>query len=134
MALALDTPRPFCEGDFGDHRVLNAVKIYEGAVVSITAAGYAKGYAGTDTIFAGIAVKQADNSSGAAGAITVKCRRGIFFAEVTLASAAQTDVGTTIYASDDGTFTLTSTSNLAVGVISRLAGTNLVEVKFATAV
>jgi len=129
MALTADAILPILEGEYAEHPVLNATKIYEGAVVSITAAGYAKGYAGTDTIFAGIAAKQADNSAGAAGAINVKVRRDPHFRQVTLASVAQSDVGTAVYASDDATFTLTAGSNLLVGVVHEYVTTNTCIVK-----
>lgn len=129
MALSADTVLPILEGEYADHPVLASTKIYEGAVVSITAAGYAKGYAGTDTLFAGIAFRQADNSSGASGAIKVKVRRDVHYRQVTLASAAQADVGTALYASDDGTFTLTSTDNLLVGKVHAYVTTNTIIAK-----
>lgn len=124
MALTADIALPIIEGEYGDFPVLNAVTIYEGAVVSITAAGYAKGYAGTDTIFAGIAQRQADNSSGAAGAINVRVRRDVHNRIVTLSSVAQSDVGTACYASDDGTFTMTVGSNLLIGTIVGVEATD----------
>jgi hypothetical protein len=129
MALAADVNLPILEGAYADHPVLNAVKIYEGAVVSITAAGYAKGYAGTDTLFAGFADRQADNSGGAAAAINVRVRRDVHYRQVKLSSAAQADVGDALYASDDGTFTKTSTSNLKVGTIHAFVGTDTVIVR-----
>lgn len=40
------------------------------------------------------------------------------------------DVGTTVYASDDDTFTLTSTSNTAVGKIARYISGTKVDVEY----
>lgn len=131
MALAKDTPLPIVEGFYNDYPVAVSTKIYEGAVVSMVAGtGHAKGYAGTDTVFLGIADRQADNSAGAAAAITVRVRKDKHRREVTLASVAITDVGAAVYASDDATFTKTSTSNLLVGKISRYVGTNTCEIEF----
>src|SRR6185369_17453548 len=110
MALAADVNRPILEGAFADHPVKGSTRIYEGAVVSITDAGFAVGYAGTDTLFAGFADRQADNSAGADGAVAVRVRRDVHYRQVTLAGAAQADVGDPIYADhDDGTFTLDAT-------------------------
>ena len=130
MALAKDTQLPVHEGSYADHPVLTNVKIYEGAVVSVDANGFAKPYAGTDTFFAGIARKQADNTGGANGAIKVQVRRDVHHREVTLASAAQADVGDLLYASDDGTFTKTSTSNLLVGRIHAFVKANTIIARF----
>ena len=129
MALAKDVNLPIADGSYADHPVLNAVKIYEGAIVSITAAGYAKGYAGTDVFFAGIADRQADNSAGAAGDIKVRVRRDIHTRVMDLSGAALADVGDAVYASDDGTLTKTATSNLYVGIIEAFLSTGKVLVR-----
>ena len=139
MALAADVVLPILEGAYADHAVAGSTKIYEGAVVSITAAGYAKGYAGGDTLFAGFADRQADNSAGANGAIKVRVRRDVHFRQVTLSGAVQADVGDAIYANDDGTFTKDATffvdpdtfNNLEIGKIHALVGPNTVIVRVA---
>lgn len=140
MALAANVNLPILEGAYADHPVKGSTKIYEGAVVSITDAGFARGCVpDTDTLFAGIADRQADNSSGADGAITVRVRRDIHFRQVTLAGAAQADVGDPVYAHDDGTFTLDATfdvdldtfDNLPVGTIHALVGADTVILRVA---
>jgi len=68
--------------------------------------------------FEGFVDAQADNSAGAASAIAVRLRRK---GEVQLAvtSVASTDdIGKTVYASDDDTFTLASTNNSSIGKIT----------------
>lgn len=129
MALAADTILPIEEGIYNEIPVAATTKIYEGAVVSLSS-GYAKGYAGTDTIFLGIAARQADNSAGGAGAITVKVQKNHHYRQVTLTGVAITNVGAAVYASDDGTFTLTASTNLPVGKVSRFVATNTCVVKF----
>jgi hypothetical protein len=139
MALAANANLPILEGAYADHPVKGSTRIYEGAVVSINADGYALGYAGTDTLFAGFADRQADNSGGVDGAIKVRVRRDVHFRQVTLAGAVQADVGSAIYANDDGTFTLDATydvgedtfNNLQVGTIHSLAGVDTVIVRVA---
>jgi len=129
MALAADVQLPIEEGIYNEIPVAATTKIYEGAVVSLSS-GYAKGYAGTDTIFLGIAARQADNSAGSAGAITVKVQQSVHYRQVTLASVAITDVGVAVYASDDATYTKTSTSNLLVGKIHRYVAANTCVIRF----
>lgn len=86
--------------------------IYKGAFVGL-ASGFARGLNAGDS-FAGVAYEEADNSSGADGAISVRVyTEGDF--EHTLASAARSNNGAAVYASDDNTLTLTSTNNSAVG-------------------
>ena len=46
---------------------------------------------------------------------------------------AVTDEGSTVYASDDDTFTLTSTSNTAIGKVTRYISGTTVEVYFEAA-
>ena len=129
MALSADVQLPVLKGDFADQPVLASMTIYEGAVVSITAAGYAKGYAGTDTVFAGICDSKADNSLGSSADIKVKIRRDEHIRRVTLASVAIGDAGNAVYASDDATFTQTKGSNLRVGRIHAYIAANTCYIK-----
>lgn len=121
-------------GELMDIPVLAATKIYEGALVAVDANGYAKNLAGTDPIFAGIAYQQADNSAGASGAIKVRVRRTIdggcpLILVAPVASATLANVGDTVYASDENTLTLVSTSNKAVGVLSAFESASRCHVK-----
>ena len=116
--LALNKPRAFETGDFNDLPVVATDIIYEGAAVGENGSGYFRPLVAGDN-FAGFAVAKADNSAGAAGAINVKVEQvGRIELEVTGVTAV-TDEGSTVYASDDNTFTLSSTSNSAIGKIIR---------------
>lgn len=81
--------------------VEESTHIYEGTLVFINAAGYACGVTATGVNgFAGIAVREADNSSGADGAIEVEVyTEGDF--ELVGTGFAQTDVGMPVYADDN---------------------------------
>lgn len=81
--------------------VEEATHIYEGTLVFGNAAGYACDVTATGVnAFLGVAVKEADNSGGADGAIEVEVwAEGDF--ELTGSSLAQTDVGMPAYADDN---------------------------------
>jgi predicted RecA/RadA family phage recombinase len=121
-ALSADSPLKVEEGDFNDLPVLTAVTIYEGSAVGLSS-GYARALVAGDA-FQGHAFEQADNTSGASGAINVRVRSGTYKLQVTLASVAVTDVGKDVYMSDDATYTLTQGSNSAVGKVHRYVTTN----------
>lgn len=108
---ALAAPQRFTEngGGFGTLKVLNAVRIYKGALVGITAAGFARPFA-TGDFFAGHAVEEADNTSGAAGAIRVQVRRGIYYGTVPVfGSATVANIGDPVWAVTDNQADLTLT-------------------------
>lgn len=98
--------------------------IYEGSAVGISS-GNGRPLVAAD-VFAGFCDKQVDNSLGAAGAKKIRIRRqGVLIADVVGVTAA-TDRGSTVYMSDDNTFTLTSTSNTAIGKVGRfISGTKV---------
>ena len=119
--LAADSPRiyEFNENPLFNHiPVIAADIIYWGAAVGDNASGLAQPLVAADP-FLGFAEEKVDNSAGAAGAKVVKVRtKGVVkLAVVGAASAA--DVGEPVYASDDNVFTLTSTSNSAIGKVHR---------------
>jgi hypothetical protein len=116
--LATNVPRSY---EIGDHQELPVVAtdiIYEGAAVGDDGNGLARPLVAADP-FLGFAMRKADNAAGAASAIKVlvKVRGQIQLTVTGVASAA--DVGETVYASDDATFTLTAGSNTAIGKVSR---------------
>jgi hypothetical protein len=124
--LAQDKPRAFGVGDFNELPVIASDIIFEGAAVGDNASGLARPLVAADP-FLGFAKERCDNSAGAASARNVKVfERGKIELDVTgVASAA--DVGETVYASDDDTFTLTSAGNSAVGKVVRwVSGTRCV--------
>lgn len=93
-------------------KVAASVKIYEGAMVMLDA-GYAKpAAAAVGKVILGRAEKTVDNTSGAAGDLTVPVRRGCFKWDNSLSgdAIAQAQVGTICYAVDDATVAKTSNS------------------------
>jgi hypothetical protein len=128
MALAADTPRVYELGDINSVPVKASTKIYEGAAVGLTS-GYARGLVAGDD-FVGFAERQADNSAVATDG-AINCRvisKGL--AELTIAGVAVTDVGLPVYASADGTFTLTQGSNSYIGNVYRYVKANTAIVAF----
>jgi hypothetical protein len=124
--LSVDSARSFELGDIQELPMVGSDIIYEGAAVGDNGSGLARPLAAADP-FLGFAERRADNSAGAASAARVRVRvRGqVVLAVAGVSSAA--DVSETVYASDDDTFTLTSTSNTAIGKVSRwISGTSCV--------
>src|SRR5689334_4904572 len=121
--LAADKIIPIEEGDYNELPVIAADIIYRGAAVGIVSdTGYARPLAAGD-LFVGFAEAQADNSAGAAGAINVRVlHHGKV--QLTVSGIAITDIGASIYASDDDTFTKTSSGNSTIGTVHRYVGTD----------
>jgi hypothetical protein len=122
--LAKDKPRAYeFTGAHPDYNELPAVAtdiIYNGAAVGeSTTTGTYRPLAGGDT-FAGFCIEKCDNSAGAAGALLIKVYyTGVVWLSVTGADNIN-DADSTVYASDDDTFTLTSTTtNTAIGKLKR---------------
>ena len=124
--LAQDKPRAFGVGEFNELPVIASDIIYEGAAVGDNGSGLARPLVAADP-FLGFAKERCDNSAGVASARNVKVfERGKIELNVTgVASAA--DVGEAVYASDDDTFTLTSSGNSAIGKVAKwVSGTRCV--------
>lgn len=120
-ALAADKAIEYTEGVELAFPVINADIIYGGGFVSVNAAGYA--VPGADTagqIFVGVAVERKDNSSGAAGALSVNVRRrGLF--KATLGTAiSQANVGDNVFLVDDQTVDIAGncTNDIFCGIIA----------------
>lgn len=130
--LAANKPREFILGELQDLPVVASDIIYEGAAVGENGAGYFRPLVAADP-FAGFAQSNADNSAGAAGAINVRVKpRGRIVLSV-VGVTAVTDEGTTVYASDDDTFTLTVGTNTPIGKVVRYISGTSVEVYFEAA-
>ena len=99
--------------------------IYEGAAVGENGSGYFRPLVAADP-FSGFALMQANNADGAAGATNVHVRaKGVAILNV-VGVTAVTDEGSTVYASDDDTFTLTVGSNSTIGkIIRHISGTQV---------
>lgn len=123
--LAANKPRTYEaqeEPSFNDLPAVASDIIYEGAAVG-DSSGNGRPLVGGDA-FQGFADRQCDNSAGAAGAKNVRLRqRGVIIVPVTGVTAI-TDEGSTVYATDDDTFTLTASGASAIGkIIRRISGT-----------
>lgn len=106
-----------------NHPVIAAGKIFMGAAVGDNGAGLARPLVAADP-FLGFAWAMADNTGGAASAIDVELRTEGLVTLSVVGVASADDVGTTVYASDDDTFTLTAGSNSTIGKVeSWLSGT-----------
>lgn len=127
--LATDKQRPYELGDLNSLPMVATDIIYEGAAVGIVAAsGNARPLNAGDA-FAGFCIQNADNATGAAGAVLVQVKT---HGEVQLpvTNVAATDIGKPVYASDDDTFVLTATSNSYIGKVKRFVSTGVAVVAF----
>lgn len=109
-------------------------RIYMGAAVSITSAGYARGLNVADSMFAGFAIETADNNrdgaNNAAGDVVAKlAATGEVEIPVTGVTGL-TDVGDDVYATDEDTFQLASTNATKIGKITRWVSGTTVRVRF----
>lgn len=125
--LAADKPRIHYHGDYGEHPMVSDDIIYEGSAVGL-ASGLARPLNAGD-IFAGFADEHADNAAGAGSARRVRVRRrGVVQLPVT--SAAITDIGKAVFASDDDTFTYTQSTNTYIGRVVAWVATGFVLVAY----
>lgn len=126
--LAADKPRAY-EGVAGNRNDLPVVAsdiIFEGAAVGDNASGYARPLVAADPFY-GFAIRKADNAAGAAGDVNVHLHSEGLIQVPVVGVTGVGDVGTSVYASDDDTFTLTSTSNTLIGKVWRhVSGTTCV--------
>ena len=125
MALSADTPRADGSGvepTFTSLPCKSNVTIYEGSAVSEDSTnGNYNALVGGST-FVGFAHEQVINPTSGTKRVKVR-QKGIVRLAVTGASAV-TDNGVTVYASDDGTFTLTSTTTVtSIGKVVQYVGT-----------
>lgn len=110
--------------------VLTAVILYEGTLVFIDSAGYAVPTTGTGANrFAGIAIKEYDNSGGASGDLDAELMAdGVF--ELVGTGFSQASVGLDVYATDNYTLTTApSASGVRVGRIAEYVSSTKVRVQ-----
>ncbi len=127
--LAVNSPRTWSLGDVEDYPVIASDIIYDGAAVGLVdATGHARPLTAADR-FVGFAIEKADNSAGAAAAITVKVHsKGV--AQLSVTGAVITDVGLPVYASDDDTFTLNPADGAFIGLMRRFVSSGVAIVEF----
>jgi len=107
-----------------------AVKIYKGAALMINTAGYVTNAAATNALkAAGFAVETIDNSGGSAGDLSIVSNIEDVIELDGLTGLTQADLGKTVYASDNATFTLTASNNIPMGTIVKFLSATKVELK-----
>jgi hypothetical protein len=109
--------------------VAASVHIYEGTLVFLTATGYATDVTATGVNgFVGVAVGEADNSSGSAGDLTVEVwAEGEFVLQGT--GFAQADVGSKVYAEDNYTVGVSiSTASVPIGMVTEYISSTKIRV------
>lgn len=130
MALSANTPRIYDgHGAFSDAKIqqLTATTIYEGAALG-SSGGYARPFNDGD-VFLGFAMEYSANA-GASGSVSVMARRDCEVLLPVGGTLAITDIGATVYATADGTFSKTdSGSDTTIGKISRFESTTHAWVK-----
>ncbi len=127
--LAADAPRDYQVGEIEEYPVVATDIIYEGAAVGENGSGYSRPLVAADP-FQGFAERKVDNSAGAAGDKTVRVRtRGRVKLAISALAITSND-RVAVYASDDNTFTLTSSGNSKIGWVSRWISTGVAIVDF----
>lgn len=121
MALSADKVSEIQPGNLTEYRLAGAVRIFKGALVNLNTAGNAKPASdGSGEVCVGIADESVDNSTGGAGAKTIRVRSGIRV-RMKAASIAQTMVGALMYVEDDETIDDAAgpTNDVIVGVLTK---------------
>ena len=112
-ALTQDFNAPETDGIFRSIPVAANVKILKGAIVVLSGGYAAPGTTATGLLMLGRAERTVDNTGGAAGALSVRVKRGIFAWNSAGSGDAITsaNIGATAYIVDDNTVALTNGSN-----------------------
>ncbi len=127
-ALVTDANRSYELGDINQLPIKGGSVIYEGAAVGSNSSGYAKSIASGDK-FVGFADEHIDNSGGSDGEKTIRLRKkGSILLEISGITLA--DINKSVYATDDNTFTLSDSSSVYIGQISRIDSSGLTLVEF----
>lgn len=131
MALSADTPRHYsCTGIENALPVQASSTIYAGSAVSIDTGGEVGPLATGEAGFVGFAKANADNSAGSAADIKARIiTNGEIELDVTGVDD-NNDIGDIVYATDDGTFTLTASGAVGIGKVSQIVSGTKCRVKF----
>lgn len=120
MALTKDRNTTERNGDFYVFNVAANVKIYAGALVVLDAGNAKPGVTAAGLFSVGRAEELVDNTGGAAGAKTVKVKRGVFCFENAAADlVSDANIGSPCYVVDDQTVAATHAGNTrsAAGIV-----------------
>ena len=100
-ALTKNKPPRSREGTGFNDPVAANTRIFEGALVALDASGNAVNATASTTNIRGVAMAEADNTGGAAGAVRVETRKGVFlFGNNGLTRA---NIGSTVRVTDNDT-------------------------------
>lgn len=129
--LAVDKVRQFRNlGSAVQYPIVATDILYRGSAISRNSSGDARPLSTSDSVFLGFNDANADNNTGSAGDKLVEVYvEGEVLLSVTSVNDDD-DVSSTVYASDDDTFTLASTGNLAVGKVMQWVTGTTCWVKF----
>jgi hypothetical protein len=110
---------------YGKYGVNGTSKIYGGSFVALDADGYAVPLSTSQTIFAGIAEEDADNTSGADGDIELRVVADAIVEMDVTSVAGPDDVGSTVFAGADDQVDLADAgSDVSIGkVFQHISGT-----------
>lgn len=116
MAATADIRRKTRNGDAYGYPVLGGVRIFGGTYIGVTAALAAvpAGHASCVALI-GFAEENVDNRDGATGDRLINAKKDV--TAITLAGATAADIGKTVYASADDTFTLAAGALLPAGIL-----------------
>lgn len=116
MAATADIRRRTRTGDAYGYPVLAGVRIFGGTYIGVTAALAAvpAGHASCVALI-GFAEENVDNRDGATGDRLINAKKDV--TAITLAGATAADIGKTVYASADDTFTLAAGALLPAGIL-----------------
>ena len=119
-ALTKDKRNTYEVGDTNEFPLASGAKVFLGSAVGMASGqSSVRALVATDK-FLGFAIDSVDNTGGAAGALNVRVKTHGMIEATVAGLAATTAVGTSVYLSDDNTFTLTGTSNSLVGKVHRV--------------
>ena len=124
--LTTNVARDYQLGEREDYPVVAADIIYQGAAVGENGSGYARPLVAGDA-FLGFAYEKADNADGSAGDVLVNVRPASRVVLDVVGADITSNDRVAVYASDDATFTTTSTANSLIGYVSHwISGTTCV--------
>ncbi len=119
MTATADIRRKTRPGNSYGYPVLGGVRIFGGTMIGLTAALAAvpAGHASC-VVLIGFAELAVDNRDGATGDFLINAKKEVTL--IPLAGAVATDIGKTVYASADDTFTLVAGALLPAGKIDAI--------------
>ena len=118
------------DGELARYPLAANARVWKGGLVGLTAGGLAAAAADVaGEVVAGVAYETADNTTGAAGAVSVRVQKVGSYV-YGKSGAVQGDVGRTAFVVDDNTVsTAATTNNVACGVVVGLVDAAHVRVR-----